>query len=77
MSTGNPELWTGAIEVLVPNATILMEAIAEVLNATEVATITRSKHHDVPTCKHDRSSPICLSLYRRLKSIISQTTLIL
>ena len=43
MSIDNPESWTAAIEVLVPNSTILMEAISEVLSATEIATITRSK----------------------------------
>ena len=43
MSTGNPELWSGAIEVLVPNATNLMGAIAELLKATEIAAVTKSE----------------------------------
>ena len=40
---GNPELWPGAVEVLVTNATNLMTAIAELLEATEIAAVTKSE----------------------------------
>ena len=44
MSTiGNPELWSGAVDVLVTNATNLMKAITELLKATEIAVITESE----------------------------------
>ena len=42
-AAGNPELWTQAVEVLVTNATTLMEAIAELLKATEIAAVTKSE----------------------------------
>ena len=63
-AVGNPELWPpGTVEVLIPCATNLMKAIAELLKATERATVTGISF---VLCAIYELSYLSFSLYRRL-----------
>ena len=54
MFSGHPDAWQGAVDVLTGNSVNLMNAIKELLKATEVVSVTsKSEFVSAPECQSD------------------------